>query len=226
MKLTEIFGKQIYSIYEGEIVGTVSDAIFNQTKIIAFKLFDKDEHEYKLSLTNIKALSDYIIINNKNKLEYFLENPKITPMFKIVIDENASYCGKIVDAEIDKDGTIKNFITDKEIELSPNQITTRKDFVFFSTKPIKINKLKPKNSINSPTNIRVNILRNDEQIKDNFTPKKLQYNSASILGKVARCDLYGVNNEIIIKTNQVITEKTIDDASKHNRLNQLFYIAV
>ncbi len=225
MKLTELFGKQIYSIYEGEIVGTVSDAIFNQTKITDFKLFDKDEHEYKLPLNNIKALSDYIIINNKNKLEYFLENPKITPMFKIVIDENAACCGKIVDAEIDKDGTIKKFITDKQIELSPNQVTTRKDFVFFSTKSIKINKLKPKNTA-SPINIKVNILKSDEDTKDNFTPIKLQYNSANIIGKVARCDLYGINNEIIIKTNQVITEKTIADASKHNRLNQLFYIAV
>lgn len=225
MKLTEIFGKQVYSIYEGEIVGTVCDAIFNQTKLISFKLFDKDEHEYKLSLNNIKALSDCIVINNKNKLEYFLENSKTTPMFKIVIDENGICCGKIIDAEIDKDGAIEKFITDKKIELLPNEITTRKDFVFFSTRPIKINKLKPKNTV-SPTNIKVNILKSDEGPKDNFTPIKLQYNSANIIGKVAKCDLYGINKEIIIKAGYVISEKTISDASRHNRLNQLFYIAV
>ena len=62
--------------------------------------------------------------------------------------------------------------------------------------------------------------------KENFVPKRVQYNPETIIGKVAKNDLIGINNEIIIKANQVITEKIIKDATKHNRLNQLYFIAV
>ena len=42
MNLTNLFGKQVFALYEGEIVGTVSDAIFNRdlTKVAGLKIFD------------------------------------------------------------------------------------------------------------------------------------------------------------------------------------------
>ena len=103
----------------------------------------------------------------------------------------------------------------------------RKEFIFYSTEKINISSYKPKNKkVLSLANIKVNILEFESTPNQNFTPTKITFNPSSILGKVVKCDLLGINNEVIIKTNQIITQKIIDDASKHNRLNQLYYSTI
>lgn len=227
MKITNLFGMQVYSLYEGEIVGTISGALFNhsQTKINAFKIFDQEENEYELLLSNIKAMTDCIVITNKNKLSLYSEQPKKSPMFKQVIDENGKTLGKIIDADIDENGNVINFITNSSVTIKPEHLYIRKSFIYYSLSPVTISNYRPRNKkVNTLSQIKVNIL-NSENAED-FLPKRIQYNPENIIGKVAKSDLFGINNEIVIKANQIITEKIIDDAIKHNRLNQLFYIAV
>lgn len=227
MRLSKLFGKQVYSIYEGEIVGTISGAVFSesQKKITAFKIFDQEENEYELIIANIKAMTDCILITNKNKLYIFASQTTKTPMFKEVIDENGKHCGKITDIEIKDNGEILNFITQQNLFLEPSKVYMRKNFVYYCTTPVKISAFKPRTKkVQSLSQIKVNILNINEQ--DNFLPKKVQYNPETIIGKMAKNDLLGINNEIIVKANQTITEKTITDASRHNRLNQLYYIAI
>lgn len=227
MKLTNLFGKQVYSLYEGEVVGTISDAYFNKnlTKISAFKIFDNEENEFLLTISNIKAFKDCIVITNKNKLEIFV-NSEISPLFKEVIDENANFCGLIIDAELNNnDGNILNFVTDKNINLNPENIYLRKNFIYYSKINVLMQNYKPKaHKIESLTEINVKILTENNKL--NFLPQKVQYNPQLLLGKQAKNDLLGINKEIIIKANQIITQKTIDDATKHNRINQLYFLAI
>ena len=70
MNLTSLFGKQVVALYEGETVGTISGATFNNslTKIHSFKVFDEDQNEYELLLSSIKKMQDCVIINNKQKV--------------------------------------------------------------------------------------------------------------------------------------------------------------
>ena len=44
MNLTNLFGKQVFALYEGEIVGTVCDAIFNRylKQVTSLKVFDAE----------------------------------------------------------------------------------------------------------------------------------------------------------------------------------------
>ena len=229
MKLTQLFGKQVFSLYEGEIVGTISGAIFNDSfsKIKAFKIFDQDENELELLLCNIKAMADYIIINNKSKLQYYFEAKNKSLMHKTIIDDVAKNRGKIIDADIENSGVVNYYITDQNEQLLSNNLYLRKEFIYYTEKTISVSKYKPKHKIVSPTNIKVNILYNNENSsREKFIPSRIQYDPSKSLGKVVKNDLYGINNEIIIKANQQITEKVINDASRHNRLNQLFYIAV
>ena len=81
--------------------------------------FDDEENEYTLPLTNIKAFNDCIVITNKNKLELYVDQTEKSPMFKEVINEEARHCGLICDAELQNNGTILNFITNKNINLKP-----------------------------------------------------------------------------------------------------------
>ena len=103
--------------------------------------------------------------------------------------------------------------------------TIRKNFILFCNKKIVISRLRPKNKDINLNKIKVNILKINDINKNEIMPSKLKYNPQNILGKISKGDLMGMNNEIIIKTNQTITEKTIKDATKHNRLNQLYYLA-
>lgn len=229
MNLTNLFGKQVFALYEGEIVGTVVDAIYNAdyTKVVCIKIFDNDEIEYEIKLKNIKAIDDCIIISNKNKLSVFIGQTKANPLFKDVVDQKAKHYGKIIDCDIETNGNISYFLTDKDNQLTPANLYLRNNFVYYSTEKFIIKNYKPKQKISSLSEINANILNFiNKQEKINFTPNKLQYNPSSLVGKVAKDTLLGLNNEVIIKANQTITQKTLDDATRHNRLNQLYFLAV
>lgn len=228
MNLTHLFGKQVFALYEGEIVGTICDAIFSSdlTKVTGLKMFDQDENEYEIKFSKIKAMKDCVVIANKEKLSIFYEKLKKTPLFKPVITENADTLGKVVDCIVGADGTIEHFVTDINSMLEPSKIYLRKRFIYYSEAKFVCKNVCPKKAISSLENIKVNILSFDAKQKyDNFVPNKLQYNAESIVGKTAKATLFGVNNEVIIKANQTISEKTIEDASRHNRLNQLYFLA-
>ncbi len=229
MNLTNLFGKQVFALYEGEIIGTVCGAVFNKdfTKISALKMFDSNEDEFEIKFCGIKAMNDCVIIANKEKLALYIDRHKNSPMFKQVITEDASNLGKIIDCIIDNKGVVQQFLTNNNTSLEPTKVYLRNNFVYYSKTKLLSKNIHPKKSNIDLNNIKVNILSFDNaQSIENFVPSKLQYNTNTILGKVAKDTLFGVNNEIIIKANQTISEKTIEDATRHNRLNQLFFIAI
>lgn len=229
MNLTNLFGKQVFALYEGEIVGTVCGAVFNKdfTKISALKMFDSNEDEFEIKFSGIKAMNDCVIIANKEKLSLFIDKHKNSPMFKQVITEEALNLGKIIDCIIDNKGVVQQFLTNNNLILQPTKVYLRNNFVYYSKIKLLSKNIHPKKSKVDLNNIKVNILSFDEsQSFENFVPSKLQFNTNTILGKVAKNTLFGVNNEIIIRANQTISEKTIEDATRHNRLNQLYFIAI
>lgn len=226
MNITELFGKKIYSIFEGEQVGTIASANFNLAlnKIQSFKIFDNYDTEYELLFKDIKSINTYVLISNKTKLLPYFDTPSKNPFFKEVINHNAKSLGKITNAEIDNLGNIKNFITELGEVLEPQKMYVKKDFVFYSQNKINMSNYRPKTKVLETSAIKVNILYSETSSK--AIPTKLSFNPQLILGKIAKSDLLGKNNEMIIKANQQITEKIIEDATRHNCLNQLFYIAV
>lgn len=228
MDLTNLFGKQVFALYEGEIVGTVCDAIFNRDlkQVDFLKVFDAEENEFVIKFASIKAMNDCIIIANKEKLCSFFDKQRPSPLFKQVITENANLYGKIVDCAINENGKVECFLTDTENKLEPSKIYVRKNFIYYSNVKLLNKNVRPKKIKTPLDNIKVNILSFDTQNKyENFVPNKLQYNANAIIGKVAKDTLLGINNEVIIKANQIISEKTIEDATRHNRLNQLYFLA-
>lgn len=224
MELTDFFGMQIFSIYEGENIGTVFGATFNKelTKIKSFKVFDSEENEFELLITNIKNMSDCILITNKSKLS----SPAFynsSPLQKSVYNEHGKSLGKIINAEVDKNGNIVNFLTDTT-KIEPKYMYNRKDFIYYSLKKIVMSKIKPKSIpiLNSEITVRILNFKDDKSI----VPIKATFNPSNLIGKTIKNDILGKNNEMIAKANQVINEQMIADATMHNRLNELFYNAV
>ena len=225
MNLSNIIGKQIYTIYEGEMVGTILAANFNYDykRVIGFTIFNKEDDEFYLPISNIKSIGDFVIISNKTKLQNNIFQTG-SPMYTQILDNDANDCGRIIDIDINNSGVINHYITSNSMQVKPNSTYVRKDFIYYSPNKVFISNYKPRSKKVDPSKIVVKIL-NDNESATRFIPSKIQYNPESILGWIAKGDLFGFNNEIIIKTNQTITKKTIDDAIKHNRLNQLYYIA-
>lgn len=228
MKLSELFGKEIFSIYEGEVVATISGASFNNlnNKIKLFYVFDLEENEYELPIRNIRAMSDVVVINNCNKLNMYISNNQNGVMFKTAINNMGKNLGKIIDAEIDINGNVIYFLTNLNNKIEPKNMLVRKSFIYFSEEQINLTNIKPKQQkIKKISDIKVNILNHSLSQNYSFLPTKTIYNSEIILGKTTKDDIYGINNELIAKANQIITEKIIADATKHNRLNQLYFSA-
>lgn len=226
MNLSNIIGKQIFTIYEGEMIGTILSANFSYDykKIVGFTTFNNDEDEQYLPIVNIKSIGDFVIVSNKTKLQNSIYQSS-SPLKKQLLDKTAKDCGIIVDVDVSNSGTINNYITSKSMVIKPDNMYFRKDYVYHSPSRVFISNYRPRDKKNDNSKIMVKILDKTDLSTSRFTPSKIQYNPESILGKTAKDDLFGLNNEVIIKTNQTITKRVVDDATKHNRLNQLYFIA-
>ena len=233
MNITQIIGKQIYSIFEGQNIGTISQVLLDKTntKLKGIKFFDNEENEYFVCYKDIFAISDNVLIKNNSKCEEVLDSQyQNTTLFKNAISEKGENLGKIIDAEIDENGKISHFLTDTNNKLLPNKILLAGGFVLvcnsagtklcdFRPKKVKILGEAPK------SNIKVKILQMEPRPQNLDTPKRVTFNPQSLIGKRAKSTLFGQNNEVIVKADQIITDKIIFDAKRHSRLNQLYFVA-
>jgi len=100
---------------------------------------------------------------------------------------------------------------------------TRKSFVYYTEKSFVAKNYRPRGKkILALEDIKVSVLSSST---DTFAPTKIKFNADNMIGKIAKDTLLGINNEVIIRANQTITNKTIVDATNHNRLNQLYFLA-
>ena len=80
MKLSNLIGKQVFCVYDANILGTIHDVAFDDkyTKILGIYFFDQEENEYFLKSKNIFYKEDYhlffkvIIFFVKKKMNIFL----------------------------------------------------------------------------------------------------------------------------------------------------------
>ena len=71
-KISEIISKQVVSLYEAKIVGTVVNVTFDEklSKLKSFIVIDEDsEEEYELSFKDVYAEKDSLVIKNQTKLK-------------------------------------------------------------------------------------------------------------------------------------------------------------
>lgn len=231
MKLSNLIGKQIYSIYETQEVGTTSQALFNAsyTKVLGFYFFDNEEEEHYIKYNNIYAFGDVFAI--KNILQIASEFPideMPSPLNKKIIDLGGNFLGNLSDLNIDEKGNIVSYISSLGKEISISDICANKDFILCGEN-IKLASFRPREKREPKTeslqNIKVSIMRMEEPMpKIQYMPPKITVLPESFIGKVVKEDLFGQNNELLLKKNQNITQKALELIKKHNRVNQLYHI--
>lgn len=238
-KVSEIISKEVVSIYECESIGTIKNVIFSKNfkKIIAFVFFD-DQSDFDSGVLSKDVYSfskDGLLIKNISKVEYYF-NQEPSPMNKKVFSLSGEELGKIKDIFFDENFKVINFITSANKTFMPDQILKIGFDICIikeENQNVKVSNFKPSKNLikQNPIldSIAVKLVKIDENDEESVSgkialpqfPIRLQANVEGLIGKTALKTLTGLNNEIIVKQNAVISQHTINMARTHNKLNQL-----
>lgn len=223
MRLSNILGSRICSVYEGKHLGYILDATFSDKhkKIYGFIVVnDDDDYEYYLEAKQIIGQDDDVLFVKNETLISIKENEKPCSLInKSAYFLDGKYIGKVRDIEIDENYETKNIIFDN-LTLSINMLfNVGVDLCFFcqEDKKPKLCRFAPSKQPQI-SNMSVRIMEigvpQKEEIK---TPKKLcAYDSIAAIGKIATQTIFGKNNEIIIKKGEIVTLDCIKRAKAHN----------
>ena len=220
-RLSEFISKKIVSMEEGVCVGYILNTSIDIHTISpdGFLVCDESEEKIKfLDYKNIIANGEYIIIKNSNMLSFGenLENKSL--IGREIISTDGISLGLINDILVNKNKIIK-LLTNKA-EINPSYISIwGENYLIFSEKKIRNKKNRRFQRLDNKIIQKVEIQNklNNNQI----LPYKANINSQKIIGKIAICDIFGFNNELIIRKNEIINERIINIAKKHNKLNHL-----
>ncbi len=247
--LSEIISKPVLNLYNGKIEGTVKNICFDSSfkKILGFKMFDNDEEEFLIDSSKIYNIGqNTIIIKNSEALTNTINEITCTENNPINLNTytmTGEYIGKLIDIEFNDKFEAITFITDQDVKIKREEIfnvsqniivnNTNKKITLSSFKPkVKISKiLEEQKVITILPKIEDNVIE-EEQIKEDDkkeafkiynqpTPQKLIGNSNFLIGRKAIKTIYGLNNEIIIKKDNIINAKNLENAKKHSKLVEL-----
>lgn len=227
-KISNIISKQVVSLYEANLVGTIVNVFFDE-KLCKLKglivIDDENEKEYELSLKDVFSMSkDAFVIKNVSKLkEVILQEDFNNPINKVCISINGEILGKIIDVEIDN-GVVENIILENGNQLSSSMVVACENVVIVNdtNSSVKRSGFAPKMKKINTDNIIVKIQQSnveDEKKQVQLIPPR--FVAKSMLGQVSLKTVKGLNNEIIVKKGELITSAIIEKARLHNVLNLL-----
>lgn len=238
IKISEVISKEVISIYECECVGTIKNVCFNQnlTKAIGFVFFnDETDIENCITKNNVYSLSESgLLIKNLSKVTLFVGESN-SPINKKIFSLSGSFLGKIIDVILKQDLSVDHLLTSNNQKIKPEEILTIGNTILIindKKENIKPNMFKPKEKSliadKEMKDISVKILKIEpEQSKPNdiFPLKLSTTNTTNVIGKKTTRTIFGLNNEVIIRENSIISNKTIEMAKKHNKTKELIMSA-
>lgn len=230
-KISDFISKKIISINSGNIIGYVLDVLFSDDikNIEGFLVVDDESEEVLfLSNDNIKSRrEECFVIQDEKYLEIYIASIFNNPIGKQVYDENGLNLGKVVDVVIDQKQTKKIVTTKCEFPFQ-YLLKAGKDCLIYGKKTKKRKKIENFNK-KSDFCPKVEIQgQNNSQIHLSYKttiPLREVANTNSLIGKTITEDILGLNNEIIARKNEKITQKLINKSKLHNKFNQLSYFS-
>ena len=236
-KISELLGKPVISIYNGNIEGYINNVFCNNrlTKIEYLQFFSDENQEEKLSpIKNVYCVGEDAITIKKSE-DVFVENTimniGINPINFDLYTINGKKLSKISDIEFNDKFAIKGIICQDGQTLSNKQILKLGTNAAIKSEPkntIKISNFKSKAKIlnsDSHQSIKVEIQNELPLIpksKVSPLPKKVVTGGYEFLiGRKVDKNIYTDNKELIIKKQSKITGAIIDAASKNGKLKEL-----
>lgn len=239
-KISALISKKVFSMSEVNQAGYILNLVFDDmlTKLQGFEVVDQEsENTFFLDMKDVVAVGkDCVMIESLSclKIEFFTANNN--PLGKNIYDRFGTYFGRV--REVETNGkTVKKIITNKCEILPKNIKKIGDDFILFS-----LDKKKKKNKIQQNLEkIKINNEKNDkfpqiialnefpiEEKQNNVLMRnqmRQHLNYSSLLGKIITSDVFGLNNELIARKNEIINKKIIESAKIHNKLNLLAHFS-
>ena len=238
-KLSNIVGKPIISLYNGQIEGIITNAIFDKKlQKVKYFLIINETNDETLELNSTLLTKDIyhigqdaIVIKNNSYIMY----SNLSDETKLSI--NPINCD-IFTTLGEKIGVVKDVIFDEHfnvinLELADNNTISIKNIANYSneliimqdeTKSINISKFGYKKPKIQNTNEVVKILRKDNQLSTRPTtlPQKITIRTDLMIGRTINENIYSQSKEIIAKKGTIISQKIIDNAKKYGKIKELY----
>ena len=249
-KLSDILSKPVVNLYSGKYEGTVKnisfDEKFKQAKWLI--LFDEDDEEFALDINKIYMIGENAITIKNNdgvfQLSTINDDLKNNPINLSCCTIDGKMLGRLKNLELNKNFYIENFYIEEDVYAPNKIINIGKTLIIVNTdeKKISIANFKPKLKIKKeeiktvvsiqPVEEKVVTPPKIEDIetldtKKNFiinegiNQQRILSNQNFLLGRKATKTVYGINNEIIIKKDNIITSKNLEYAKLHNKISEL-----
>ena len=229
--ILNLLNKPVLALYEGEIVGQVQDFIFDRKlhRLELIQISGEDSTCYIAPSAIYNVGKNAITIKNKTQIK---SQETEDGLFHSMIGARAftiegEYIGKLQDIELANNrGTVKEFVFSEQIKLPANRLASasQNSIVFTSeNSKIKISRfkfVKRKPKAEKPTTLPANQL--DLQLTPvSVNTNNMQHGISFIVGKICTKDIFGINEETIIKKGARINSSLIEAAIKFGKLKEL-----
>ena len=223
---------KVLDLQNRQEVGYVLDICFDDSlkKLVGFIVADEEsERENFLPIKDVKVFGqDCLFIDDAFSTQLSYDMPSNNPIGKMVYDDKGCLLGKVKEVSIDKTGGRLQL---ESCELPSSRICCNGNNYLVFGKKIRKNNIKsakfntsnvdlPKvevQSVASAINAKIGG-RTQGRVE---SPSKITLTPTALLNKMAAEDIYGLNNEIIIKKGQIINQKILEKAKKHGKINLL-----
>lgn len=233
---------------EGTVKNICFDKLLKKAQyLILFN--DSEDEEVILDITKVYNIGDSAItIKNNEGITPLIFAPKVAynnPINNTVYNLEGNLLGVVKDITLSETFKIDEIVVQDNTFSAKNVISYNSDNLIINSSGIKYNKevYKPKTTkvkfnnlvtimpkvqlprISAPKIEQPTLKQNTEKpnyiISQNPLPQRVVSNQNFLIGRKVSKTVYGVNNEIIIKKDNVITDKTIQNAKLHNKLVEL-----
>lgn len=219
--LKNIFGKNVIALNLGENIGYILNVAFDEglKKVLGYIVCDNEsEEEFFLDLKAVKAESEAGVLVDSAMSLCINDTDCSNPFGKMVLSDDGEPLGTVIDIVIRKNNVEKIITTKGEIFPKNIEIVGKNYVIFSKNKKKRKNIIRIKSTVSLP---KVEIL---SQKKAQATlPARAYVTPSRLLSKCATIDIFGLNNELIIKKGEKITQEKINKAKKHNKLNYLIF---
>lgn len=233
----ELLSKSVLSLYEGELIGSVDKLYFDKKmkKLIELEIIDNEGVKLILPAKNIYHIGkNAITIKNNQAVTLKVEESGLLPLTfgNKAYSIKGEYLGLISEVSVNEKFLTEKISLDSELTFEVTSIATsgKNTIIFYDKEKINLEKFVP---IKSPKffkkreTVTAEILPlepKDEAVPVNAVPVDKPANEQNpdfLLGRICVKDIYNFNNELIIKSNSLITKKNLKEIKRYGKLREL-----
>ncbi|MBR1890802.1 MAG: hypothetical protein IJ817_03910 [Clostridia bacterium] len=209
--------KKVFCLDNGKYVGYVLGVAVDEklNKIGYYVVEEESETEFFVSRDEIVSYGqDAIFVQDETALQYLVERRRDI-IGKSVYDADGVCYGHVESVGFQKERCQK--IQTNLCEIVGKNVSNIKDDVIF----VEFKK-KRRNRKIFHTETKIDVFTQKKTV--DFEPERVSLSQKTYVGKIAERDVFGYNNERIVSGGEKITKNIFENAKKHNKLNELFFV--